>query len=494
MLGEYGVDDIRALLEDATPEQAEAIADALQTYLPAPSPMRMWAELDWEPQPKQALAETLIPEVDELLYGGAAGGGKSEWLLAHAVSEMMRHPGNRGVIFRRVLPAAERSIIPRAEVMLFNRARMNRTDKSFTFDNGSILEFGHLEHLSSWSRFQGAELGFIGFEEVTEFVQEQWENMRTRCRAPVPGVHAHMAATTNPGGVGHRWVKRRWVKPKPEDMADPEAERPLPGEIWEAKHPEPGRPPTRRVFVPATLADNPILTTRDPGYMDRLAATANRAMRRAMELGDWDAIDQIEGALWNWEWIEQERRDPNILRNTAGGMGLVHVVVGVDPAGTSNENSDDTGIVVAGRGRDGHYYVLADRTCHLSPDGWGRVAVEAYHEFQADRIVAEVNYGGDMVIHTIRTVDQRVPVTAKNAGARGKRLRAEPISALYEQRKVHHCGVFEELEEQQTSWTAESGDSPDRLDALVWAMTDLSAGVQVGRGKQDRSGVLRGTR
>jgi phage terminase large subunit-like protein len=213
-----------------------------------------------------------------------------------------------------------------------------------------------------------------------------------------------------------------------------------------------------------------------------------------MELGDWDAIDQIEGALWNWEWIEQERRDPNILRNFAGGMGLVHVVVGVDPAGTSNENSDDTGIVVAGRGRDGHYYVLADRTCHLSPDGWGRVAVEAYHEFQADRIVAEVNYGGDMVVHTIRTVDQRVPVTAKNAGARGKRLRAEPISAIYEQRKAHHCGVFEELEEQMTSWTAESGDSPDRLDALVWAMTDLSAGVTASRGKQDRSGVLRGTR
>jgi hypothetical protein len=460
---------------------------------PPPEPNEVWAGLGWNPQPKQALAEASCPDIDELLYGGAAGGGKSEWLLLHAVSEMQRYPGNYGVIFRRVLPAAERSIIPRAESLLWDKAKMNRTDHTFTFPNGSVLEFGHLEHAESWKRYQGAEIGFVGFEEVTEFLQAQWEGMRTRVRAPVPGVHAHMAATTNPGGVGHRWVKRHWVKPKPEDV-EVGSPAPVPGHVWEARHPIEGRRPIRRVFIPATLDDNPILTERDPTYMDRLAAAHTRAMRRAMELGDWDAIDQVEGALWTWDWIENQRRPPEYTRDGAWSGGLAHVVVGVDPAGTSNASSDDTGVVVAGRGRDGEFYVLADRTCHLSPDGWGRVAVEAYREFKADRIVAEVNYGGEMVTHTIRTVDAMVPVIARNAGARGKRLRAEPISALYEQGRVHHCGTFEELEEQMTSWTPDSGDSPDRLDALVWALTDLSGTAVASRGIQDRSGVLRGTR
>ena len=154
------------------------------------------------------------------------------------------------------------------------------------------------------------------------------------------------------------------------------------------------------------------------------------------------------------------------------GGGLVRVVVAVDPAASSNKDSDETGIVVAGLAADGRGYVLADRSCRLSPDGWGQRAVTAYHEFGADRIVAERNNGGDMVTHVIRTVDRLVPVTAVWA-ARGKQTRAEPVAALYEQGRVSHVGTFSDLEEQLTTWVPTDGASPDRLDALVWAFTDL---------------------
>lgn len=151
---------------------------------------------------------------------------------------------------------------------------------------------------------------------------------------------------------------------------------------------------------------------------------------------------------------------------------LVRIVVAIDPATTSGENSDNTGIVVAGLGKDGDGYVLADLTCHLSPDGWARRAVQAYHRWQADRIIAEANNGGELVENVIRTVEPGLPLSLVHA-SRGKLTRAEPVAALYEQGRVHHVGVFPELEDELCEWVVGEGPSPDRLDALVWALTEL---------------------
>ncbi|MFN8564116.1 MAG: hypothetical protein U0703_21425 [Anaerolineae bacterium] len=148
---------------------------------------------------------------------------------------------------------------------------------------------------------------------------------------------------------------------------------------------------------------------------------------------------------------------------------LRRIVVAIDPAVTANAGSDETGIVVAGVDAGGQGYVLEDASLKASPDGWARAAVEAYHRWQADRIVAEVNNGGDLVEHTARTVDSNVSLTQVRA-SRGKRARAEPVAALYEQGKIHHAGIFEELERQMCEGTAKS---PDRVDALVWAITEL---------------------
>lgn len=172
-----------------------------------------------------------------------------------------------------------------------------------------------------------------------------------------------------------------------------------------------------------------------------------------------------EGALW--------KRDNLAAHRVNETPDLVRVVVAVDPAATSGPNSAETGIIVAGLGVDQRYYVLDDQSLRASPDGWGTAAVGAYEARRADRIVGEQNNGGEMVEHVIRTVDKQVPYKAVHA-SRGKQTRAEPIAALYEQGKVSHVGHFPALENQICTWVP-GKVSPDRLDALVWALTELSS-------------------
>lgn len=179
-----------------------------------------------------------------------------------------------------------------------------------------------------------------------------------------------------------------------------------------------------------------------------------------------EILDDVPGALWKRDRIDDLRVTdlPNMTR----------IVVAIDPAVSTTDESSETGIVVAGVGKDGHGYVLDDLTVKASPHEWATRAVNAYHDYQADRIVAEVNNGGDMVEHTVRTVDRRVSFKQVRA-SRGKLTRAEPVAALYEQGKVHHLGVLSQLEDQMCSWVP--GDtSPDRMDALVWALTELMLG------------------
>ena len=148
------------------------------------------------------------------------------------------------------------------------------------------------------------------------------------------------------------------------------------------------------------------------------------------------------------------------------------IVVAIDPAVSVSETSDATGIIVAGLGADGHGYVLQDLSGKYSPTEWARRAIGAYRLHKADRIVAEQNQGGPMVETTLHAVDRNAPVKLVNA-SKGKITRAEPISALYEQQRIHHVGCFPHLEDEMCSFEAGSSDSPDRLDAAVWAMTEL---------------------
>lgn len=148
----------------------------------------------------------------------------------------------------------------------------------------------------------------------------------------------------------------------------------------------------------------------------------------------------------------------------------------IDPAATATEDSDETGIIVAGKGVDGYGYVLDDLTCRLSPEKWARRAINAFHDYGADRIIAEVNNGGDMVYAVLRTVDRTIPYKKVHA-SRGKMVRAEPIAALYEQGKIFHLRPFIELEDQMCNFIPDNYDrEDDRVDALVWALTELMLG------------------
>ncbi len=186
-----------------------------------------------------------------------------------------------------------------------------------------------------------------------------------------------------------------------------------------------------------------------------------------------EVLDDVPGALWTRAQIDDLRI------SEADAPDFVRAVVAIDPAMTSGEESNETGIILAAKGVDGHGYVLDDLTCRLSADGWAKRAVNAYEQRKADRIIAEVNNGGDLVERVIRVVSPNVSYKAVHA-SKGKRVRAEPIAALYEQKRIHHVGAFPQLEDQMCNYTPDGFDgSPDRVDALVWALTELMLGPSI---------------
>lgn len=190
-----------------------------------------------------------------------------------------------------------------------------------------------------------------------------------------------------------------------------------------------------------------------------------------------EIIEDAPGALWKRVELDTHR-----IQNPDDTPDMVRIVVGADPAATSNADSDETGIVVAGKGVDGRYYVLADYSRKASPSAWAAAIVMAFQEHRASRIVYESNQGGDMVAHTISTIEKGLPLTAVHA-SQGKVVRAEPVASLYEQGRVSHVGSLPMLEDQMCQWDPtdvetnrnERGTikSPDRVDALVYALTEL---------------------
>lgn len=450
----------------------------------------------WSPQPKQELASILASQVDELLYGGAAGGGKTEWLAEYLIAQCETYRGNRVIVFRRIFPSLNRTILPRLKSKLFGRAKHNAQEHTFTFPNSSILEYGSLQYADDVYAYQGTEYGCIAWEEITEFLEFQVDYLTGRLRSTVPGVRPHSVATTNPGGVGHSWVKKRWVKPPKDDINEGELP-PRPGEVWRpAATEETPRPPTR-VFVPATLKDNPKLTEADPGYVDRLLRNKSRAIRKALSEGDWDAIDAIEGALWTREDLEGGRVRPELAIHQ---VGLLRRVIAVDPS-DGDQDGDGFGVSDCGRGMDGVGYVLGSWEWRASPRVMAARAVRLYHELGADALVVEKNHGSKWMLETFRQVDPYVNLEVVWASDK-KRTRAEPVAALFEhdssallKYRARIAGYFEELEDELTATAFEPGElSPNRLDAMVWAMTALMLGDRYAKSRSVKDSRLAGRR
>ncbi len=204
-----------------------------------------------------------------------------------------------------------------------------------------------------------------------------------------------------------------------------------------------------------------------PAFIEELERRYGGTQLGRQEL-DGEIIKALQGALWRADWIAAGR--------VSEAPALQRIVVAVDPPVTANTNSDACGIVIAGLGSDNRCYVLADRTlAGRAPATWARAAVAAYYDFEADRIVAEVNQGGDLVENVIRQIDADVPISKVRA-SRGKWVRAEPVAALYAEGRVAHVGELRDLEQQMLAFgvNGRAGrGSPDRVDAMVWAVTEL---------------------
>ncbi len=232
--------------------------------------------------------------------------------------------------------------------------------------------------------------------------------------------------------------------------------------------------PKPRQGLKRLIADPTTLVTRGStqanadnlakGYVTRLERRYAGTRLGRQEL-DAEMLEDAEGALWNLKRLDTLR--------VAVPPDLKRVVVAIDPAVSTGSRSAETGIVVAGLGEDGVGYVLKDLSGRHRPEEWAARAIAAFRAHRADRVVGEVNNGGDLVEATLRAVDPQIPFRAVSA-SRGKRIRAEPIAALYEQGRIRHVGALPKLEDQMVAWApGEDSGSPDRVDALVWALTEL---------------------
>lgn len=252
---------------------------------------------------------------DEVLYGGAAGGGKTDALLISCARTALRYPGSQSLFLRRTFadlnkPAAA---IPRSHELFGGSARWDGQQHRWVFPNKSVIQFGHLQHAKNIHSYQGSQIDWMCWDELTHFTEDEYNYLRSRVRATVPGSRTGIRASTNPGGIGHAWVRQRWVDAGPPDV---------PFTISEG-----GREVTAR-FVPARVWDNAVLLDRDPDYPVRLA-TLGEALSRALLDGDWDTFQGQVFTQWrrNRHVIKPGELDPKWSRWTATDYGLARPFV-----------------------------------------------------------------------------------------------------------------------------------------------------------------------
>ncbi|MBE6384949.1 MAG: DNA-packaging protein [Lentisphaerae bacterium] len=383
-----------------------------------------------------------------LLYGGSRS-GKTFVLCCALVIRALKGAGSRHAVIRRhfngVRSAVGNDTMPKALRCRFPGVEYeySKTDSVFRFPNGAEIQLVGLDDAQRAEKILGREFATLYFNECSELDFGSVQTALTRLAQYVPGLSNKAFFDCNPPGKSH-WSYRMFVQ-----KLNPADNTPL-------------VLPEQYAMMRINPADNK--ENLPPGYIDDTLGTLSVRQRRRFLEGQWQ--DEVEGALWNSEIIDRNRvvNPPELLR----------VVIGVDPAVTAGKNSDLTGIVGAGTSADGHYYILADRSCRVNPLEWGREVIKLYRELNADRVIGEVNNGGDLIRTMLCELSPGLPFQAVSA-RRGKVLRAEPVAALYEKNLVHHAGLFSDLEEEMCSYSPLTAvKSPDRLDALVWAVAALS--------------------
>jgi len=391
-----------------------------------------------------------------LVYGGSRS-GKTFELTGTVVERALFAPGSRHLICRQEGTAAKRAIVkatwPEMMAARFPGVPYEWKEQYgyFLLGNGSEVWISGLNDDKALEKVLGNEYATIYINEASEVKYSAYTLLRSRLAQVVKTIRGDRLSQRfyvdlNPTTRRH-WTYRLWI-----DGVEPETQQAVDVGQYGCV-----------VVNPLDNAEN--LSSE---YLDDLRNLPERARKRFF---DGSYVEDVEDALWRRATIKRVQRLPELVR----------VVVAVDPATTTAMGSDETGIIAAGIDAAGNGYVLSDESGRYRPEDWARRAIATFDSFNADRIVAETNQGGDMVENTIRAIRDAVPYKGVTA-TRGKAVRTEPVAALYERGKIFHAGEFPALEDQMCSFTTgfdrkAAGYSPDRVDALVWAMTELFPGM-----------------
>jgi hypothetical protein len=381
-----------------------------------------------------------------LLYGGSRS-GKSFIVIYAMIIIACKFPGSRHLIARFRFNHVKNSIwldtLKKVLKFCFPllKVHWNNQDYFITLPNGSEIWIGGLDDKDRSEKILGMEFLTVFVNEASQISYEAYTTLLTRLAQKIDGAKNLLFVDCNPPSKKH-WLHKIFV-----EHIEPETNVAISNEGQYAA-------------LKMNPYDNQQNISAD--YLELLNALPERKKKRFLR-GEFG--DAAEGALWSDDLL-------NSLRVTDLPV-FKRIVVAIDPAVTSKDTSDETGIVVSGIDYADHFYVLEDLSDIHAVHEWPKVAISAYNRWKADRIVAEVNNGGDLVELSIRNIDKNVSYKSVHA-TRDKLTRAEPVAALYENGKAHHVGMHVDLELEMTSWESKKGDkSPNRIDALVWGATDL---------------------
>ena len=401
-----------------------------------------------------------------MLFGGSRS-GKTFLLVRNLVMRALKAPKSRHAILRFRFNAVKASVVhdtfPKVMDVAFNGVKytLNKTDWFAEFENGSQIWFGGLDDKERTEKILGQEYVTIYLNEcsqipftsqgiaTTRLAQKVAQSLEGREDTPLK---PRMYYDCNPPSKVH-WAYKLFVEKR-----DPDTKKPL------------AKPEDYACFQINPEDNTENLTD---GYLETLSSLSVRLQKR-FKRGEF--ADATPNALFNDEDIDKWRVMDGVLPD------FIRVVVSVDPSGSGdvdNADNDAIGITVGALGTDGNAYLLEDCTVKAGPATWGKIATDAFDRHDADVIVGEVNYGGAMVAATIKTCRARTPFKAVTA-TRGKAVRAEPFSALYEQGKVRHVGLFRDLEDELVAFSTvgyTGENSPNRADAWIWALTELFPGL-----------------
>lgn len=432
--------------------------------------------------PKQAEAQVILAgDATHIMLFGGSRSGKTFLLTRNVVMRAMKAPNSRHCILRFRFNHVKNSVVldtfPKVMSICFPGVEftLSKTDWYAELPNGSQIWFGGLDDKERTEKILGMEFATMYLNEasqipwgsvgiaVTRLAQKAMQAIKGR--DPIE-LKPRMYYDCNPPNKAH-WSYKLFVQKRQPDTNEPV--------LNSADY-------AHFQINPAANAEN-----LSEGYLDTLKSMSARLRKRFL---DGEFADANPNALFPDENIEKWRVLDGVVPD------MVRIVVAVDPSGSDDEadaDNDAIGIVVAGIGTDGNGYLLEDCTVKAGPATWGKVATDAYDRHKADVIVGEINYGGAMVKHVIQTARTRTPYKQVTA-SRGKAVRAEPFSALYEQGKVRHVGFFRELEDELAAFSTigyTGPRSPNRADAVIWALTELFPGLVAERKPKEKPTLKR---